>query len=252
MVYAADLRLTHLLCKHWQMAPESFGREFLEWFRDATETEWRTHAPRDHFAASVGGLDWQEGTRWRGGMTSEQIRAAESRFGLTFPPDYRLFLETLHTPDPPMVGARFEGSQLVPHSERQFPDWTGDPGAIEARMAWPLEGLLWSIEADESWYRTWGPRPDTKAEREAVVRQLAAAGPQLIPVFAHRCLVGSETAGSPVLSLYGSDVIFYGPDLRSYLLVEFHFLDRETAFAGAGALEPIPFWQDVIDCLETE
>ncbi|HEX7591728.1 MAG TPA: hypothetical protein VF375_07240 [Candidatus Limnocylindrales bacterium] len=186
-------------------------------------------------------------------MTPEQIRAAESRFGLTFPPDYRLFLETLHTPDPPMVGARFEGSELVPHSEWEFPDWTGDPAPIEARMAWPVEGLLWSIEADGSWYRTWGPRPSTKAEREAVVRRLAAAGPPLIPVFAHRCLVGSENAGNPVLSLYGSDLIVYGPDLRSYLLVEFNFLDWETAHAGAaGSPKPIPFWQDVIDCLEIE
>jgi hypothetical protein len=168
------------------MIIETFGPEFLARFRDATEREWLTHAPRDYFAARVGGLDWQTGTRWRGGMTAAQIDAAQARFGLTFPPDYRLFLETLHTPDPPMVGAQFEGSVLVPHSAREFPDWTGDPAPVEAMLAWPIEVLLWSIEADGGWYRTWGPRPSTKAERDAAVRQLAADGPQLVPVFGRR------------------------------------------------------------------
>ena len=233
------------------MGIETFGPEFLGWFRDATEREWQTHTPRDHFAARVGGLDWQTGTRWRGGMTAAQIDAAEARFGLTFPPDYRLFLETLHTPDPPMVGARFEGSVLVPHSARKFPDWTGDAAPIQAMLAWPIEGLLWSIEAGGSWYRTWGPRSDSKAEREATVRRLAVHSPQLVPVFGHRYIAGSS-AGSPVLSIYGADVIVYGPDLRSYLLAELRFIDRATAMRGADHSNPTPFWRDVIDCLEIE
>jgi hypothetical protein len=46
------------------------------------------------------GLGWQPGTRWRGGMTEAEVAQVEDRYGLTFPSDYRLFLQTLHTTDP--------------------------------------------------------------------------------------------------------------------------------------------------------
>jgi hypothetical protein len=203
-----------------------------------------------HFVAAgkAGGLDWQTGTKWRGGMTPGEISQAEARFGLRFPPDYRLFLETLHTPDPPLVGASYQASRIVPHTGREFPDWTGDPAPIIDRLAWPLDGLL----ASDPWYPTWGPSPETKAEREGVIHDLVAAGPQLVPVFGHRYLVGPpERAGNPVISIYGADVIVYAWDLRSYLLSEFSFVPRGDQVLGRPtAPEWIPFWQDVIDCLD--
>lgn len=231
--------------------PAVLDDDFLEWLRRATETTWRSHVPRDFKAAGVGGLDWQTGTRWRGGMTDAEIGEAEDRYGLRFPPDYRLLLATLHTPDPPMVGARFVGTELVPSYGRLFHDWTGDPEPIQSAIAWPLDALLWSIEHDESWHPSWGPRPRGKRQREALLRQSVEAGPQLVPVLGHRYLVGPpDRIGNPVLSIYGADVIVYGSDLRSYLLAE---LDLDPlASSDGGDEEPadgIPFWQDVIDGL---
>jgi hypothetical protein len=219
---------------------------YLEWLRAETETLWRVHVPRDHVAAGVGGLDWQTGTRWRGGMTDTQISDAEARFGLVFPPDYRMFLSVLHTPDPPMVGAFFRGSALFPAEGRQMPDWTGDPESIEAAIEWPLRGLLASIE-DVGWHATWGPRPNDPKEREARVRTLAGGGPQLIPVFGHRYLAGPpDRTGNPILSVYGSDVIILAAELGSWLPSELgiaqHPLSSANLESGAG----IPFWGDVI------
>lgn len=225
--------------------------EFLEWLRRATEAAWRDHVPRDLNRAGAGGLDWQPRTRWRGGMSATEISAAETRYGLVFPPDYRLFLETLHTPDPPMIGAHYEGSGLVPTSGRRFPDWTGPSGPIESGLAWPVEGLISSIEHDESWHDSWGPRPRGRKQRGRLVRELVAAGPQLVPVFGHRYLVGpGDRAGNPVLSIYGSDVIVYAPGLRAYLPNELGLSPPSTSGKGhARPVDPIPFWQDVIDGL---
>jgi len=237
--------------------PSAFGPDFLSWFRSRTEQAWAAHVPRDQMRARVGGLDWQTGTHWRGGMTVAEIEAAEGRFGLAFPPDFRLFLATLHTPDPVMVGAHFEGSTLVPSTGRLFQDWLGDPRPIEAALAWPVEGLLWSIEANQDWYVGWGPRPRTAEEREAVVRRIAATGPALVPVYGHRYLVGDpQVAGNPVLSIYGTDVIVFAEDLRSYLIAELASLlplpsplpgVHEASLPSGAPYAPIRFWQDLID-----
>jgi hypothetical protein len=182
-------------------------------------------------------------------MTDAEIEGAEMQHNLRFPPDYRLFLTTLHTPDPPMVGAAFEGDRLVDQDGRAFVDWQGDPADVKRRLEWPLDGLLWSIEANIGWNPNWGPRPRTKASREAVIRKLAMSGPQLVPVAWHAYVAGPpERTGNPVLSMYGADVIVYASDLRQYLLTVFHLDPAVVAGAdpeGIGAT--IPFWADVIE-----
>ncbi len=233
------------------MSEHSLDAAFLDWLRKETESRWQTHTPRSFEGASVGGLDWQTGTRWRGRLTEAEIQAAEQRFGLVFPPDYRLFLERLHTPDPEMVGATFAGGYtLVPTTGRLFHDWTGDPALIAERIAWPIEGLLWSIEQDDGWFIAWGDRPRTKAQREAKVRGMAAAGAQLVPICGHRYLAGPpDRAGNPVLSIYGADTIIYGANLRSFLPLELGLKSRASAEdnSAIARVESIPFWQEVID-----
>jgi len=184
-------------------------------------------------------------------MTDAEIVAAENRFGLAFPPDYRLFLATLHTPDPPMIGARFEGSDLIPDQARSFPDWTGDDRPIETLIAWPLEGLIWSIEQDERWHPNWGRRPRGRRQREALLRDISSAGPQLVPVSGHRYLVGpTNREGNPVLSIYGSDVIVYTRNLVFYLPLDLGIAPpNPDPHVETLRMEPIPFWQDIIDGL---
>jgi hypothetical protein len=85
---------------------------------------------------------------------------------------------------------------------------------------------------------------------------LVAAAPGLIPVFGHRYLLARPcVVGNPVLSVYQSDIIVYGEDLRGYLLIEFGDLlglDRErlaqerTAIERMEGCEAIPFWGELI------
>lgn len=229
----------------------NFDSSFLEHLRSDTEERWVHYVPRDFHAARIGGLDWRPGTRWRGGMTEDQIAAVEHRYSLRFPPDYRLFLATLHTPDPPMVGAAFIGNRLVDRDGRAFVDWTADPADIERRLRWPLGGVLWSIEADNSWHPNWGPRPGTRTRREMVVKGLATKSPQLIPVAWHQYLAGSpESTGNPVLSIYGADVILFASDLREYLQKVLDLpRDIKAAMDTQDSDVRVPFWTDVMDGL---
>lgn len=223
-------------------------RALLAQIAHASETAWRAAVPRDVPAAGVGGLEFQPNTRWRGGMTETEIALAEKTFGLSFPPDYRLFLATLHTPDPEMAGAGFAGSSAVQTTGRQFPDWTGDPRQVRKLFDWPADGLVWSAEADHWWPSIWGPRPRFGRGRAKRIRDLVSAGPQLIPVFGHRFLVGpGDRVGNPVLSIYGSDVIVYAPNLWAYLPLELGLFDLIPEPPTETRAPAIDFWQDVID-----
>lgn len=226
--------------------PSTDGPGFVEWLRAETEARWAIHVPRDYHAAGVGGLDWATGTRWRGGLADSKIDQVERRFGLVFPPDYRRFLTTLHTTDPAMVGAAWEGSRLVARTGRQLTDWEGDADVIGDRLAWPVSGLLWSIEADGVWLSSWGPRPDTEHGRAEAVRALAAAGPPLIPVFGHRYLVGMPLAeGNPVLSIYGADVIVLADNLASWLAHELTGRPARVTHPPVGG-DSLGLWRNLI------
>lgn len=218
-----------------------YGAVFLDRIREATERIWV-----DPYL----GLGWQPGTHWRGGMTDAEVAQAEAQYGVRFPPDYRLFLQTLHTTDPERV--QYVDRTIHAHIGRPFHDWQGGRTPIDDAMAWPLDGLLWSIEADDDWSRSWGDRPATAEARAAKVRELAAPSPPLVPLMGHRYLVGEPlVAGNPVLSVYGSDVIVYAPTFGAWLVAELaQMVDpsmRELAPDVAAVVPAIPFWQDIID-----
>jgi hypothetical protein len=90
--------------------PQHFESAFLHWFQERTEQTWQNYQTRtleSFVAARVGGSDWQQGTRWLGGLDEQEIARIEQRYQVRFPPDYRLFLQLLHSVDRPMVGAGF-------------------------------------------------------------------------------------------------------------------------------------------------
>ncbi len=191
--------------------PAEFDETFLDWFRDRTEEFWAT-VPRQRLRKAlaryvrmgIGGSSWQRKTRWTGGLSDDEIGQAERRWGLRFPPDYRLFLQRLHAPDRPMLGAHFEDKGHEPPSktlgrtswdeeqdmvlseEPSFYNWLSDVDALQDAFNWLVEGLEYDVEWAELWEPGWGPKPATLDEQKARVRELVGAAPKLIPVIGHR------------------------------------------------------------------
>jgi hypothetical protein len=56
-----------------EQIPSDFDARFLDRFRERTAQAWARYQTRDFMAAGVGGRDWQQGTRWQGGLTETQI-----------------------------------------------------------------------------------------------------------------------------------------------------------------------------------
>ncbi|HEU4533470.1 MAG TPA: hypothetical protein VFS00_05105, partial [Polyangiaceae bacterium] len=235
-------------------APPSFDASFLTWFREVTERAWaecETPTLEGYRRAGVGGGGFQRGTRWAGGLSEAQVEAVERARSLRFPPDYRLFLRTLHATTPPQVGAGFvDGDRLELYPRAGFYDWLREDDEIRAAEREVVDGLLFDVEHSDLWLPTWGPRPDAAEGREVRLRELVDAAPRLVPVFGHRFLVAEPCrAGNPVLSVHQSDIIVYGRDLRTYLLVEFDLPSGDGAVPQTGDpddFRDIPFWGELV------
>jgi len=177
-----------------------------------------------------------KGVVFESGLTVAEFADIEKQFGFSFPPDLREFL-----------------SMGLPVSD-DFPNWrTGKRkrGDREISIAdlidWPLEGMCFDIERNGFWIRDWGARPDDLQEAFKVAWKMVKEAPTLIPVFSHRFLPAEPALdGNPVMSVYQTDIIYYGRDLTSYLANEFELPIKEQ---GNGNKEPrrIRFWSDIIE-----
>ena len=243
--------------------PAVFGEEFLKWFQERTESTWSTYPTPtlETFAARrMIGCDWQPGTRWRGGLSAERIAAAERRWNLHFPPDYRLFLARLHAVDRPMrclSGEQSPHDAPRLHGAPSFYNWLTESSAIQERLDALVEGLQFDVENNNLWRSGWGPKPATAVTRAERVRELVSAAPRLIPVFSHRYLLAEPAQeGNPVFSIMQSDIIVFATDLRTYFLTEFADLlgisvadarkeSEDKVQANYAGYLAIPFWGDL-------
>ena len=235
--------------------PAQFGETFLDWFRARTEQAWATY-PETPDAT------WRRGTHWLGAQPEERVDAAEHRWGVRFPPDYRLFLQRLYAVDRPMyaVQLHLDGSATRRDCTafyRWLSDASDDIAAIQGRLDWLYDGLEFGIEHNALWLNGWEAPPPTLDARKACVRKLVAAAPRLLPIFGHRYLLAEPCqAGNPVFSVYQSDIIVYGTDLRTYLVHEFadvlNIGGRQAQTAAASDLvtyaryASIPFWGELL------
>ncbi len=180
---------------------------FARWFEgdsvDSRMSDDRTDISLHEVACRIAG------TKLAAGLRDDEIAAIEGRFGFVFPLDLRAFLQ----------GALPCGSR--------WPAWReaiGDAaaaGAIARQFAWPLDGMLFDVEENDFWDPAWGQRPATVDARRQVVSDAVRAAPVLIPVYAHRYMPAEPVAsGNPVLSVYQTDIIVYGSNLRAYLFAE--------------------------------
>jgi hypothetical protein len=176
------------------------------------------------------------GIEFESGLSPGEFATIESIYGFSFPPDLREFLE---------LG--------LPISD-DFPNWrtgrrapTGKTDEIAGLLDWPARGMCFDIENSGFWLRDWGPRPDNLEDSLRIARAAVEKAPRLIPVFSHRFLPAEPgSAGNPVLSVYQTDIIYYGDDLVSYFANEFK-LDLSTGKNGNEIPRRIRFWNDIID-----
>jgi hypothetical protein len=236
-------------------APEQYDRVFLEWVKEKTESAWQKDEEWDSLIGELTPLNsWQKDSRWTGGLTNAEIRSAEEKWGLKFPDDLKLFLQTLGTVDKPLRVIRYKGEDPVEVEIPSFYDWRTDEAAIQDAYDAVEEGLIFDVENNNLWMDSWGEKPSAESARANRVRELIAAAPLLIPLFQHRFLLAEPNQpGNPVFSIMQSDIIVYGPDLKTYLMAELQSLTRydpvnelnETYADRVEDIFAVPFWGEL-------
>ena len=163
------------------------------------------------------------------GLTTHEVDRAEFVIGAKFPPDLCALLS--------------EGLPLG----KGFPNWREpDSETIRNQLAWPLDGMAFSIENNQFWLNDWGERPAVLAQALAIARTKVADAPRLIPVYGHRYIAAEpELDGNPIFSVHQTDIIFYGDDLATYLRCEFNKLSYAEAVHDG--LRRIRFWSELVD-----
>jgi hypothetical protein len=236
--------------------PEDF-HSFLSWLKDKTESAWTKKSPpalEDFVRRGMGGSAWRKGTKWQSGFSDTELDQAHARWGVEFPEEYRTFLRVLGAPTPLMFRAMFQGSTLVATDGPSFYDWAHDDDYIENACSWPLDGLLFDVESNDVWLPAWGERQESKDERRIHLSRLVDAAPKLVPVSQHRYLAHAPAApkGYVVLSVWQTDIITYGVDLRSFLLNELSGLIGKWIDWGQArtttnnVIGSIAFWGDLV------
>jgi len=166
------------------------------------------------------------------GLTPAEFDRIEQQYGFEFADDHRAFLS---------VG--------LPVGSRSWPDWrNGAPESLREKLAWPVEGVLFDVEHNDYWHSGWGEQPTDRIAAVERARQHLARVPKLVPVYSHRYLpAGRGTSGHPVLSMYQTDIIFYGLNLLDYVYQEFSAgsgINRSDAQWQPHAT--VPFWRDFL------
>jgi hypothetical protein len=157
------------------------------------------------------------------GLTDTEVSQIETKYGFRFPVDLREFLQTAL---PTGFG---------------FPDWRfGDEFRIREQLNIPLQGILFDVAHNDFWLPEWGLRPVSIGEVREIVEQQVKDAPQMIPINWHRMMPDRpSSAGNPILSIYQTDIIYYGFDLDDYLRHEFDLPGRRP---WPAAIKSIEFW----------
>lgn len=194
--------------------------EFLYWVKEQTEAYWN-------------GLDceeWIYGAKWLG-LEESAIDDIEQEFGVKFTWHHKQFLKILHTIDRKEVRiVDADGWTVETLDEtsirKEYPffyNWKTDKATIQKYLKWPYETILADVLGTNGvWLKSWGStRPSSNAAKEKVFAQWFEKAPPLIPITSHRFVVSQDlTTDNPVLSVYGSDTIVYGWNMKHYLLQE--------------------------------
>jgi hypothetical protein len=179
-----------------------------------------------------------KGLRFDAALSDEEVLQAETAFGITFPPDLGLLLQTALP-----ISEKFPNWRLALHSKEAA-------NKIISMLEWPLEGILFDVRTNNFWHESWGDRPATCEECVAVVKQHYQAYPRLAPIYSHRYIpTRPHQGGNPVFSVYQTDVIYYGRDLPGYLANEFGITLPHSFEKPARPGVQIEFWSGLAERL---
>lgn len=166
------------------------------------------------------------------GLSEKEIVEIEQFYQIKFAPDHKLFLK-----HGLVIGDRF-------YNWRD--DSKNNVKKIKEMLDWPLEGIIFDYEnnnftysyEDGNGFHFLSSVHEFKVWYEANV-------PKLIPIYGHRFMSPvPENIGSPVYSIYQTDIIYYGANIFTFFDNEFQF-DLNINYPK-WETDQTPFWSELV------
>lgn len=160
------------------------------------------------------------------GLSELEFLEIEKVYGIKLPKEFRdIYSQSMTTSD-------------------EFYNWRDFSEENVTRLKFLIEkvksDIIEDIE-DIDWSDEWGGEPEEIEKRNQIIVDRLEKAPKLIPICGHRYIVEGDSERSPVLSVVGSDIIYYSHDLAG-------FLSGEKIPYGALLSDFIyvPFWTDIM------
>lgn len=198
--------------------------EFLYWVKERTEKFWSKNpeTSEDDFVCEK----WAYGAKWIG-LSDSEIDSIENKYTIKFSSEHREFLKILHSIDRKKITEyteTFDEDAEIKYDHYPFfYNWLTDDDDIQYRLGWPYQTIFQDVVGTSKvWLESWGStRPKSDSEKEKIFSEWFQKTPKLLPITSHRFVVSESNENeNPVLSIWGSDIIVYGWNMRHYLLNE--------------------------------
>lgn len=169
-----------------------------------------------------------KGIEYEKGLLPEEINKIEQIYGIIFPEDLKnMYMNFLPISKGFYLWRDFSYSNI---------------GYIKSMLEKPFKEIENEID-DIEWSDNWGGEPLEKDKNEKIKKELKSA-PKLIPIYFHRYAVSGKMETSPIFSVHGTDIIYYGENIDQYLEIEFAGKSYEEI--DYKKIKQVPFWSDII------
>jgi len=245
--------------------------EFLYWIKEKTETHWKNKVFEEYEYDDIQFNDnCMIGAKWIG-LDENKIDSIEAKYKVKFTPEHREFLKILHTIDRKEISYYYGENDEVCQEERPFfYNWLTDDQYLKDYLKWPYIEILRDINGiNKTWPKSWDKRPKSDIEREKVFSEWFEKAPRVTPISGHQFVISDFSNNhSPVISIWGCDIVIFGWGMKSYLLhilsnyIDFKDLYYDKEDEGWFSTElrlmheknyklirtnKIPYWQDIIE-----
>lgn len=144
------------------------------------------------------GFEIQKNTKWNKGLSEKEIIVLENTFGFKFPHDYYEMLQVINGHDLPQIYIDPDGEEPTTYSRScyQYPN--------------DIEEVAWLVNQAKTYTKELKRCLDKGGFDSSTLQGV-------IPLYSHRALVVLEDKSkSPVVSIFGNDIIIYGATLLEY------------------------------------
>ena len=150
----------------------------FEKIKEETESYWETHKINN----KIYGFQFSKGTKWKPGLSDEEILSFEKEMGFAFPDILKDYYSVMNGTIQKQINVYGQ---------------SGEPSAISSQLYSYPENIA-DIKDKINWIMTDNGVTEELIEKDNISR--------IFPIHGHRFLL-IDHPGNPILSMYGTDII---------------------------------------------